>query len=79
MYNSYFFRHNTNTNRHPFKLPTNFTAPIPDNIITITFKNTFQTFTKTSKQNMKNTKNMQNQIYLKMNYKLSIILKLIMI
>ena len=33
MYNRYFFRHNTNTNtnRHPFKLPTNFTAPIPDN------------------------------------------------
>ena len=31
MYNRYFFRHNTNNNRHPFKLPTNFTAPIPDN------------------------------------------------
>ena len=31
MYNRYFSRHNTNNNRHPFKLPTNFTAPIPDN------------------------------------------------
>jgi hypothetical protein len=77
MYNRYFFRHNTNTNRHPFKLPTNFTAPIPDN--SITFKNTFQIFTMTSKQNMRNTKNRQNQTYLKMNYKLSITLKLIMI
>jgi hypothetical protein len=28
MYNRYFFRHK---HKHPFKLPTNFTAPIPDN------------------------------------------------
>ena len=32
--------------------------------ITVTFKNTFQTFTMTSKQHMRNTKNMQNQTYI---------------
>ena len=31
MYNNYFFRNSSNTNKHPFKLPTNFTAPTPNN------------------------------------------------
>jgi hypothetical protein len=31
MYNRYFCRHTKNTTKHPFKLPTNFTAPLPDN------------------------------------------------
>ena len=32
MYNKYFFRHLKTTTKHPFKLPSNFTAPQPDNI-----------------------------------------------
>ena len=31
MYNKYLFGHTTRNTKHPFKLPTNFTAPIPDN------------------------------------------------
>ena len=31
MYNRYYFRHTGNTTKHPFKLPTKFTAPLPDN------------------------------------------------
>ena len=31
MYNRYFLRHTKSTFKHPFKIPTNFTAPIPDN------------------------------------------------
>ena len=30
-YNKYLFGHTTRNTKHPFKLPTNFTAPIPDN------------------------------------------------
>ena len=31
MYNKYLFGHTTRNTKHPFKHPTNFTAPIPDN------------------------------------------------
>ena len=31
MYNKYLFGHTTRNTKHPFKLPSNFTAPIPDN------------------------------------------------
>ena len=31
MYNRYYFRHTGNTTKHPLKLPTKFTAPLPDN------------------------------------------------
>ena len=31
MYNRYFFRNKRNTTKHPFKLPTKFTEPLPDN------------------------------------------------
>ena len=31
MYNKYLFGHTTINTKHPFKLPTNSTAPIPDN------------------------------------------------
>ena len=31
MYNRYYFRHIGNITKHPFKLPTKFTVPLPDN------------------------------------------------
>ena len=31
MYSKYFFRHKTPSKKHPFKLPSKFTPPLPDN------------------------------------------------
>ena len=53
MYNRYFFRHNTNTNTSTHLSYQQISQPLF--LITVTFKNTFQTFTMISKRNMRNT------------------------